>query len=347
MTTSKKNGQVNKTSPILKTPPLLFDKTQIIIKKIEKIIGEPLITYWNSPESDICSSDVNGMYALLKVLGKQEKLSLLIKSYGGNGQASLRMINLLREFSSNITALLPLECASAATMMALGANKICMGSLAYLSAVDTSLTHSLSPIDNVTNQKVSVSQDELERVVRLWKEQNGGATGKESNPYGNIFQYLHPLVIGAVDRSSALSIRICSEILDYHMKDKEKAAVISRTLNSEYPSHGYPITLKEARRIGLNTEAMDSNVNSLLLELNEIYVEMTQLACTDFDVDNYHSNTIMTIMESNGMQIFYQNDKDWHYRNEEKRWIAMNDNSGWRKASIDGDKVIGSILHIY
>jgi len=30
-----------------------------------------------------------------------------------------------------------------------------------------------------------------------------------------------------------------------------------------------------------------------------------------------------------GRQVFYQVDKDWHYRNEEKRWVPMNDRSGW------------------
>jgi len=30
-----------------------------------------------------------------------------------------------------------------------------------------------------------------------------------------------------------------------------------------------------------------------------------------------------------GRQVYYQVDKDWHYRNEEKRWVPMNDQSGW------------------
>jgi hypothetical protein len=37
------------------------------------------------------------------------------------------------------------------------------------------------------------------------------------------FPYVYPLVIGAVDRSSALSTRICEEILSYHMKDEDRA----------------------------------------------------------------------------------------------------------------------------
>ena len=73
--------------------------------------------------------------------------------------------------------LAPLNCASAATMLALGADRIGMGPLSYLTAVDTSLEHDLSPVDH-TNNLVAVSNDEVERVIRLWKE----SAGREQPP---------------------------------------------------------------------------------------------------------------------------------------------------------------------
>jgi hypothetical protein len=217
-----------------------------------------------------------------------------------------------------------------------------MGPLAHLSAVDTSLTHDLSPIDR-DNDRVSVSQDELHRVVQLWQKQ---ADKEASNPYESLFQYVHPLVIGAVDRSSALSTRLCVEILSYHMKDKKKAQKISDTLNSGYPSHSYPITLREARRIGLHVSSLDDEINQLLLELNEIYSEMGQRTSTDFDEINSHDNSILNIIEGKGLQIFYQLDKDWYYRKEERRWVAMNDKSSWRKAEMADGKLSVSIFHV-
>ena len=54
---------------------------------------------------------------------KVERLSLFVKSDGGSGQVSLRMVNLLRQFTKRLTVLAPLECASAATMLALGADR--------------------------------------------------------------------------------------------------------------------------------------------------------------------------------------------------------------------------------
>jgi hypothetical protein len=317
-------------------------RTQRVLQKISAALGEPVITYWNSTKGSICGNDVAGFYALLKNMGKLDRLTLFLKSDGGSGQAALRMVNLLRRYAKHLQILAPLECQSAATMLALGADRILMGPLAHLSAVDTSLTHDLSPIDR-DNDRVSVSNDELLRVIRLWAEHGKDST---ANPYEALFPYVHPLVIGAVDRSSALSTRICEEILSYHMEDKKTAHEISSILNSGYPSHSYPITLREAKRIGLKVESMDDSVNALLFELNEIYSEMGQSASTDFDERNSHDNSILNILESKGMMIYFQVDKDWHYRSEERRWVVMNDKSGWRKSEIVKGKTVISQLHV-
>src|SRR5882762_93210 len=205
--------------PALKNPPILFEKTQSVTRQIESKLGQRLLTYWNSPNGSICDNDVVGLYGILQSIGKIDRLSFFIKSDGGSGQVSLRMVNLLRQFVNHLTVLVPLACESAATMLALGADKIRMGPMAHLSAVDTSLTHDLSPIDR-DNDRVSVSNDELLRVIRLWGEQAKDST---ANPYEALFPYVHPLVIGAVDRSSALSTRICEEILSYHMPDLDRA----------------------------------------------------------------------------------------------------------------------------
>lgn len=328
--------------PEVKSPPVLFEKTQSVIERLEARLGEPVITYWNSSSGSVCANDVIGLYGVLKCIGRVPRLSLFIKSSGGSGEASLRMVHLLRQFVGELTAIVPLECESAATMIALGADQILMGPLAKLSAVDTSLTHDLSPIDR-DNDRVAVSQDELSRVVRLWREQ---AAKDGGNPYGALYNHIHPLVIGAVDRASALSTRLCADILSYHMKDKSKAEEISAVLNSGYPSHSYPITIHEAERIGLKVRALDEKVNADLLELNEIYSEMGQRASTDFDERNSHDLSILNIIEGRGVQIFYQRDKDWHYRAEERRWVSLNDNSTWRKAELIDGQVNVSVFHM-
>jgi len=251
-------------------------------------------------------------------------------------------VNLLRQHCRRLVALVPLECASAATMVALGADSILMGPTAYLTAADTSLNHALSPIDR-DNDRISVSLNELQWVIRLWREQQGEM---QENAYKSLFQYVHPLVIGAVDRAESLSIMLCRELLAYHIADPASAEAIASALNGKYPSHSYPILLDEAVKIGLNAERMPADVAALLLNLNALYSEMGQKATTDFDEVRAHSNEIVNICEARDAQVYYQQDKDWFYRSGERRWITLNDNSGWRRIERVGSRIKRGELHV-
>ena len=117
-------------------------------------------------------------------------------------------------------------------------------------------------------------------------------------------------------------------------------------MNANYPSHSYPITAREAKRIGLKVSTLDENVNSLLLDLNELYSEMAQKAITDYNETNYHDNEILNILEAGGIQIYYQNDKDCNYIKEERRWQTLNDESSWRRIELVDGKKVHSQFHI-
>ena len=326
----------------VKQPPVLFARTQAVIAQISALLGGPVITYWNNPRGSVCSNDVIALNEILERVGTHDTIYLFIKSDGGSGQVSLRFVNLLRQHCRRLVALVPLECASAATMITLGADEIRMGPTAFLTAVDTSLNHSLSPVDR-DNDRVSVSLDELNRVIRRWRSEQHDAT---DNPYKSLFSYVHPLVIGAVDRAESLSVMLCRELLAYHIADESRAHEIAATLNSKYPSHSYPILLNEASKIGLKAVPLARDVNALLLELNRLYSEMGQKATTDFDEIRAHGNEILNILEGQDLQVFFQHDKDWYYRSEERRWITMNDESSWRRIERVRGKLRRSIMYV-
>jgi hypothetical protein len=119
-----------------------------------------------------------------------------------------------------------------------------------------------------------------------------------------------------------------------------------RRITVNFKSHTYPILFEEAERIGLNVKHMSPSVNSRLLELNEMYSEMGQKAMTDFDEVRSHGNEITNILEAFGVQIYFQQDKEWFYRAEERRWITMNDKSSWRRIKRENRRTIKSVLHI-
>ncbi|HKZ33552.1 MAG TPA: hypothetical protein VJ648_14475 [Vicinamibacteria bacterium] len=327
-----------------KTPPLLFEKTQALCERIQRKVDGRFLSYWTSTSGSVCDNDVMALQVILEAHGPQERVALLVKSDGGSGMAALRLVHLLRRYARRLTVIAPLNCASAATMLALGADTIQMGPLSYLTAVDTSLEHDLSPLDH-TNQLVPVSNDEVDRVIRLWKDSTS-RRGDGVNPYQELYKYLHPLVIGALDRASSLSLMLCREILGYHLRDGRKAERIARRLNSSYPAHQYPITSREARRLGLKVQDIPQELDRLLQELNLLYSEMGQRAITDYDEENHHDNEITNILEGRGAQVFYQVEKDWHYRKEERRFVAMNDVSSWFRCRMRDGRMVKDKLHI-
>jgi hypothetical protein len=320
--------------------PALVKQTQAIFARFEKEVGLPLLAYWTSAGGSICQNDVMAMAQLLETRPPSPAVGLFLKSDGGNPEAALRLVHLLRSRFERVILYAPFECASAATMVALGANEIHMGPTSYLTAVDTSLKHQLSPVDS-RNEVVSVSQDEVSRILRLWKDQRS-----EGNPYPEVYRYLHPLVIGALDRSSSLSIRICQELLSYHMPTSKRAEMISRRLNSSYPSHSYPITAREARKLGLSVREMGAKEDVMLRQLNALYSQMANPVLTDYDQENHHNQEICNILEIRDRQIYYQVDKDWHYRKEERRWIATNDKSGWQRVKCKGPRYTTETFYI-
>src|SRR6266446_3890561 len=140
--------------------PVRTEQTQKLLLALQNKLGMPVLVYWTSSGGSICQNDVTAMSRLLMHEKPQARVGLFLKSDGGNPEAALRLVHLLRQRFKHIALLAPFECASAATMVALGANEIQMGPTSYLTAVDSSLKHDLSPVDH-HNYLVSVSQDEV------------------------------------------------------------------------------------------------------------------------------------------------------------------------------------------
>ena len=80
----------------VKTPPVLFEKTQALFDRIQKQVDGTFLTYWMSTSGSVCDNDVMALQAVLEHCGPQQRVALLVKSDGGSGMASLRLVHLLR-----------------------------------------------------------------------------------------------------------------------------------------------------------------------------------------------------------------------------------------------------------
>jgi hypothetical protein len=325
-----------------KTLAVLFDKTQPLIREIESMLDGRFFCYWISGNGSLCMNDVNIIYEVLETIGHSGKIHLFIKSDGGNGRASLRMVNLIRKKCEQFHVLIPLNCESAATMLALGADTIHMGPMSYLTPVDTSIRHDLSPLDK-ENDRVSVGTNEMQRIIASWEKVR---SPNDENVYKELYKYIHPLAIAAVDRAGSLSNMLCDEIMSYHVKDAEKRRSISKILNSDYPSHGYPIVLREAQRIGINAVELDEKINTKLIELNEVYAEMCKKSRTDFNPHHHRDNEILNVIECAGKMMYFELDKEWHYTESDRIWRYTNEKSTYRMRYVEDGKVIDCEHHV-
>ena len=123
----------NEQLPILeikvKQPPLLFTKTQALVAALGERLGGPLVAYWNGPRGSVCHTDVVALYHLLERLGQSEVIYLFLKSDGGTGKASLRLVNLLRQHCRRLVAAHGLEREGAGRVSRLACRAVERGDL--------------------------------------------------------------------------------------------------------------------------------------------------------------------------------------------------------------------------
>jgi hypothetical protein len=107
--------------------------------------------YYASLERAISPADILPFTSMLKSVGKVVNLDLVIHSPGGDGLTAEKMLDLCRRYcSGELRVVVPLYAKSAATLLALGADRILMGE-----------TSELGPID----AQVFIIQDSLEQQV--------------------------------------------------------------------------------------------------------------------------------------------------------------------------------------
>jgi ClpP class serine protease len=72
-------------------------------------------------------------------------VDLFIHSNGGSGTVPWRIVNLIREYTKDFSVLVPHHAFSAATLVALGADKVIMHKMGCLGPIDPSVTNPFNP----------------------------------------------------------------------------------------------------------------------------------------------------------------------------------------------------------
>jgi hypothetical protein len=267
------------------------DRRILLMKEIEARRGNRLfISYVTSTrpgfEFQIADDVLPLLYRCLEG-GKARAatgVDLFIHSNGGSGTTPWRVVNLIREYTKDFAVLVPHHAFSAATLIALGADKIVMHKMGCLGPIDPSVTNPFNPAHPQNpGQLIPISVEDVSAYFTLIKEDIGVQHEDELiQAVIALTEKIHPLALGNVQRSHHQSRMIAKKLLKKHMPKPEQEHEIEQLvedLKSNLFFHGHPINRAEARSdLKLKVEDADAGLESLMWSLYEEYAQELQIA---------------------------------------------------------------------
>ena len=236
------------------------DRRKAAIEGIEAEFGDDgVITYITSTRANLevtmAIDIIPRLYAhleSLKARGKSNRVCLYIHSNGGDGVVPWRMVSLIREYADHFTLLVPHRAFSAATLLALGADKVVMHPMGMLGPIDPTITTDFNPMaPGNPQQRLGISVEDVTSYITLVKEDVGISHEDELvQAFLALANQVHPLALGTVKRSTLQSRLLGAKLLRSRSTDRlpdHENEDIVRQLTSELYYHGHPISRREAR----------------------------------------------------------------------------------------------------
>lgn len=258
-----------------------------LIRKIEEKQNSSVICYITSDRKNlttqIAGDAIRPFYSHLENIGAKERIDFFLYSMGGHLMPPFRLVHLIREYCKTLGILVPYCAHSGATMICLGANEIIMGKMGELSPVDPTTANPFNPQDPTNPKKrIPISVEDITSYINLAKEKGDL---KERNQMLEVYRFLadkiHPVALGNIYRVYNVIRLLGEELLSLHMNPKEEKEKIDHIVNyliERLFSHDFPISRRMAEKeLGLNIKKPDTELESLMWSLYEIYEEDLKL----------------------------------------------------------------------
>ncbi len=249
---------------------------QELIKKIQPKLGGSLIIYTANPGHPfglVMSQDTLLFEDILRSLPDQSHGYLMLTSPGGDPNAAEKLLFMCRKrFTDGFYVIVPNYAKSAATMIALGSDKILMGYLAELGPIDPQLQVSSIPGPSLPARSFI---DGLENIRAKIKDD-----GDPVNMYVPMLSKIRPELIAicqsAIEDSRSFAAKWLKQYMlkDNHAQADKVAEWLSE--GEKYKSHGKVIDFSEAKDVlKLNAEEIDKD-SQLWDEIWELYARSVQ-----------------------------------------------------------------------
>ncbi len=200
-------------------------------------LGFPLMRY-------IDINDSEEILRAIKLTDKNIPIDLILHTPGGLVLASEQIANALKKHPAKVTVFVPHYAMSGGTLIALAADEIVMDENAVL-----------GPLDPQLGQKPAAS------VLKILEQ-------KPIEKISDDTLILADLAHKAITQIKATIINLLKDKIDF-----EKAESIAETLATGKWTHDYPITVEEAKELGLN---VNTNMPDEVYQLMALYPQTSQ-----------------------------------------------------------------------
>jgi hypothetical protein len=281
-------NQAAAAAPPLIPTPKRGEKGRLrtLIEELEKVRESRVIVYWTTDMAHMSTAMELSLYDHLTAIGPTRRIDLLLRTNGGQTEAPWRIVSLIREFCGDFNVLIPHRAMSSGTLTAMGANSIVMTALAVLGPIDPSRRHPLLPRRDGAAESEPVSVQDMRHAMQFIREAAGSDKEMPYTPeamaqiFTALFDKIHPLAIGAIEQSYALSKLVGKQCLSTHMDPDTQGPLIDAIVNrlcDDFKSHEYEISRGEARKIGLNAVDAPDDVEGAMMNLLRFYSARTFL----------------------------------------------------------------------
>jgi len=265
------------------------DTRKQILEAMEAELGMPVLAYVTGDRQNlptlIAPEQVPLFPRHLRALGAQQGIALLVYTRGGDANSAWPIVNFVRAYCTNVTAVVPFFAHSAGTLICLGADKILMSKLATLSPIDPSVANAFNPQDPTNPQnRISIAVEDVMAYFELANTQGVKRDEDVAAAFARLAESVHPLALGNVHRSIEQIRQLAEKLIRLHSSDANSDEVTERIrrLTTAFYTHSHMINRAEAASLGLPVETPSERVEALMLDYYDELVADLELA-TKFD----------------------------------------------------------------
>ena len=218
------------------------------INNYEKSTGRSLIVFWGPITANVITPFADA----INDVHHDCPLDVMLTSYGGDGEAALRLATMCHAEREDFRVVVPDTAASAATLLALAAERIVMSSTSALGPIDPQIALPTRKRYVPAKDIVSIVEDIVEPRV------------KENPHFLELYAYFMADVDAVIYQTARSAIErtkeFVPEMLALRQKPLPPEAVekIVDSLHNQPPMHSATIGYTKAEELGLPIEYLDS-----------------------------------------------------------------------------------------